>query len=306
MSQVVEHAVFVERKSCINCASTNYSELASGKYTDEPLMGFLAADPWGEDPLPYLRSAAWSLARCADCSQVFHRFILNAEWNERRFSKWMSADAIRAFGRRLGPEFQRTFSGAVHHVEHILRIERLTRRPRGSGPVCLLDFGCGFGQFLEACTHFGFEATGIDRSIGRRTEARIKILSSLDEIRGKMFHAITLFETLEHLDSPSDMLRELSRHLVHDGILVLETPDCDGVHSIKTKQDYLSVHPLEHINAFTHDTLKSITERAGFKCIDRGPAFVTANHRSAVKRIGKHLLKRDGRSTQLYFRKTTP
>jgi 2-polyprenyl-3-methyl-5-hydroxy-6-metoxy-1,4-benzoquinol methylase len=305
MSQIGEHAVFVERKSCINCASTNYLELASGKFTDEPLMGFLAADPWGEDPLPYLRCATWSLARCADCSQVFHRFILNEEWNERRFSKWMTADAIRAFGRRLGPAFQLTFDTAVHHVEHILRIERLTRGLRGPGPVCLLDFGCGFGHFLEACTQFGFEATGIDRSIGRRTEARIKILPSLAEIKGKMFHAITLFETLEHLDTPSEMLRELSRHLVDEGILVLETPNCDGVHGINTKQDYMSVHPLEHINAFTHDTLKSIAERASFKCIDRGPAFVTANHKSAVKRLAKHLLKRDGRSTQLYFRKIT-
>jgi len=302
MLEQVQQAVFVERSRCINCGSANIAELSHGNYNADPLAGFLAADPFGENPAPYLQTATWTLAKCMDCSQVFHRRILDDEWNERRFSQWMSADAIKIFEARTGSSFTRSFNSATHHVEHILRIERLTRdiRPQTS-PVRLLDFGCGFGRFIEACNHFGFEACGVDRSIGRRSEASIDIYPSLNDVPGE-FHAITLFEVLEHLDNPAGMLAELSSRLVPGGILVLETPDCSGVSDIRSHRDYHLIHPLEHINAFTHETLRSIAERAGFKHIHRGPAFVTAETSRATKRMAKHALGRDGRSTQLYFR----
>jgi hypothetical protein len=86
--------------------------------------------------------------------------------------------------------------------------------------------------------------------------------------------------------------------------LILETPDCQSVTDIKTRADYDKVHPLEHINAFTHDTLMSIAKRNGFQRIDRGPAHVTAERARVIKREAKHLLRRDGKSTQLYFRKS--
>ena len=60
-------------------------------------------------------------------SEDFQRRILNEKWNERRFTHWMNADAIKEFEQRLGPASNRTFQAGVHHVEHILRIEELTR-----------------------------------------------------------------------------------------------------------------------------------------------------------------------------------
>ncbi|MEH2492835.1 class I SAM-dependent methyltransferase [Bradyrhizobium sp. AZCC 2230] len=298
----VPQAFFIDRQRCINCGSTNFSELSNGRYTDEPLHGFLAADPWGEDPLPHLQSATWSLAKCSDCAQIFHRRILNEEWNERRFSRWMSADAIVEFERRLGPAFPRTFSSATAHVEHILRIEAVTRSIRGQEAVRLLDFGCGFGSFIEACTHFGFEAIGVDRSVGRRSKAAVDIKSSLDDVAGK-FHAITLFEVMEHLDSPNSVLANLAELAAPGAILVLETPDCAGLTDILTARDHRLADPLEHINCFTHTTLKSIAERNGFRPIQRPPVFVMADLGRAAKRMAKHAMKRDGKSTQLYFRK---
>jgi 2-polyprenyl-3-methyl-5-hydroxy-6-metoxy-1,4-benzoquinol methylase len=304
MLRVSEQAQFIERPSCINCGSGNLGELSRGNYNAEPLSKFLAADPWGEDPAPSLQTAIWILSKCNSCAQVFHRRILNQEWNERRFSQWMSADAIKEFEVRLDPAFKRTFGAATHQVEHILRIEKLTRSLRSDDPVRLLDFGCGFGHFVEACKHFGFDACGVDRSTARRSEAAIEIHASLGDLSGQQFHAITLFEVLEHLDEPAKMLVQLSAHLVAGGILVLETPDCSGVTDIRSRADYLAIHPLEHINAFTHETLKSIAERTGFRHISRGPAFVTAESKRAFRRLGKHLLRKDGLSTQLYFIKT--
>lgn len=295
---MVEQAHFIERQNCINCGSGHLKEISHGKYWDEPLRGFLAADPWGEQPLPFLKDSIWSLIRCEACSQLFHRYILDEEWNERRFSKWMSVDALKEFEDRVGPSYDRTFSHALHHVEHVMRIASLTK----ARPIRLLDFGCGSGEFLESCNLFGIDAVGVDRSIGRRSVARVTIHSSLDQLRGRTFDAITLFEVLEHLDNPAQILAELFHFMKPNGILVLETPDCSGVSDIKTLSGYRKLHPLDHINAFTHATLKSIAERQGFKMIDRPATVVTTGILKTVKRLARVTIK-DGKSTQLYFRR---
>jgi 2-polyprenyl-3-methyl-5-hydroxy-6-metoxy-1,4-benzoquinol methylase len=301
-------AQFTERTRCINCASSRLRELSRGKFVDEPLSGFILGDPWGESPLPYLQEAEWVLVHCSDCAQVFHRRILTEEWNEIRFSRWMSAAAMREFEERLAavsPTAMRRFESARQQVAHVLRLEKLTRPLRSPGePVRVLDFGCGWGNFLSACRHFGFDAVGVDRAAPRIENAIVPILPSLDRLEGRpAFHVITLFEVLEHLDDPAAVLKQLHPLLMAGGILVLETPDCRDVTGIRSRRDYLKVHPLEHINAFTHQTLKSIAERQGYACIARGAAHVHTERKRLLRTEARHLLGRDGKSTELYFRK---
>jgi SAM-dependent methyltransferase len=216
----------------------------------------------------------------------------------------MSADAIKEFEDQRASAAKR-FDRGRNYVEHILRIEKLTRSSRGNRPVRLLDFGCGFGDFVYTCERFGFEAVGVDRATARIEGAVVRIYSSLSDLDPtEAFHAITLFEVLEHLDEPATVLKQLAERLMPGGLLILETPDCEGVTDLKTRKDYDLIHPLEHINAFTHETLISIAERHGFHHIrKRGPAYVSAERIRVFKREAKYLLGQDGSSTQLYFYK---
>jgi 2-polyprenyl-3-methyl-5-hydroxy-6-metoxy-1,4-benzoquinol methylase len=298
-----DQAEFVERSSCINCGSARIEEVSRGRYTDQPLRGFIDADPWGTNPLPYLKNAEWSFIQCTDCHQTFHARILTPEWNEKRFTEWMTAAAIEEFEKRLGNAATIHIQKGREHVTHVLRIEKLTRKIRNPGEVVrLLDFGSGWGEFLMLCQHFGFTVAGVDRSEARRGGARVPIYAGLDDLRGqKPFHAITLFEVLEHLDNPAATLRALVPLLAPGGLLILETPDCLGVTGIRSHSDYLKIHPLDHINAFTHQTLRSIAERIGFRCIARPATHATASLYQVIRTQAKHVLGRDGRSTQLYF-----
>lgn len=297
---------FTERRQCINCKGAQLTKLSRGRYTDEPLLGFINGDPWGTNPLPYLADAEWVFVQCQDCSQLFHQRILTAQWNEKRFSEWMSATAIEEFEKRIGNAAQRHFDKGRQHVEHALRIEKLTRSIRGKDEVVrVLDFGCGWGDFLVTCQQFGFDMSGVDRSAARRGGSRLPIYAELLEVRDrKPFHAITLFEVLEHLDSPADTLSMLMPYLAPGGVVILETPDCSGVNDIRTIKDYRAIHPLEHINAFTPETLRSIGERSGLRCIPRGVAHVTADIVRVIKTSTKHAVWRDGLSTRLYFLKS--
>jgi SAM-dependent methyltransferase len=236
--------------------------------------------------MPVLQDHRWSLVRCR-CGQKFHRFILSPHWNEIRFSRWMSAAALHEF-EELHPD-----NSAQAHVQHVLRLQDL-------GVRRVLDFGCGYGEFLQMANLFGLEAVGVDRSSARRGGAGITIHAELDEVSGT-FDAITMFEVLEHLDAPLEILECLRERLPSGGLMIVETPDCTGVTGITSEQDYRLIHPLDHINAFTPASLVSIMDRAGFEVIPKRAAFVTTWLARVAKTSVKARLNRP--STQLYFRK---
>jgi 2-polyprenyl-3-methyl-5-hydroxy-6-metoxy-1,4-benzoquinol methylase len=290
-------AEFLTRDACINCGSADLQPISQGFFDQDPLRAFLARDPWGESPLPYLDGQRWTYVRCQACQQAFHAKVLTDEWNAINFSRWMSAEAIAEFERQhVGPDGK--FDRAAHYVKHVLQMASLIR----ARPLRVLDFGCGNGEFLAICHQFGFEAVGVDRSTARRDKAGFDVLASIDELTGQ-FHAITLFEVLEHLTDPAGILRMLKGHLAPGGILVLETPDCTGVTGIRSVHDYECIHPLQHINGFTPSTLRSIAERLGFEAITKPVSHVTASRVKVAKTEAKRVLGPVMRATtQQYFR----
>lgn len=297
----MEKAEFVERPGCINCGESEHDVVAEGTYSDEPLRGFLDADPWGVNPLPFLEGRPWSLRRCKSCNQMYHGLILNLEWNARRFAEWMSTDAIAEFDSRSGKrEADTQLRVGADRVAHALRIRKLVGD--GTRPIRLLDFGCGWAEFVQQCKLMGFDAVGVDRSAPRAAAAVVKIHASLDDVSGD-FDVVTLFETLEHLDDPADTVAQLHGRLRSGGLLILETPDCEGLTGISDHNEYRLAHPLEHINCFTNETLTSIAERRGFKRIAKPAVHVAADLKRVAKDIAKKGLGRLDSSTQLYFRK---
>lgn len=217
----------------------------------------------------------------------------------------MSQDAIEAFEKPFKTPANE-FRKAAGFTSHVLQIEQLTRVLRGSEAPRVLDFGCGYGGFLSMCSMYGFEAYGVDRSSAKRDNGSFaKVFAEIEDIAGMApFHALTLFEVLEHLDDPRALMLRLRDLLASGGILVLETPDCSGVRNIETRYDYNKIHPLEHINGFTPETLKRFAARLGFAPIGKPVSCVTCDSKKLVKTVAKRLLGPVMKpTTQLYFRK---
>lgn len=239
--------------------------------------------------MDYIADERWSFVFCDDCKMKFHRFILSPEWNEIRFSRWMDLESIKQF------EIDHPSPNpATAHVQHILRMQEIV----GQSPR-LLDFGCGSGEFLKIASIFGFDSVGVDRSAARRKLASLEIANDLTEVDGD-FDVITMFEVLEHLDDPLDVLELLTKRLRPNGVFVVEVPDCTGVTGIITEHDYRSIHPLDHINAFEPSTLLGMFNRVGLRPIAKVPAFVTVSPSRIAKDIAKSFAKQN--TTQRYFR----
>lgn len=305
---------FVHRSRCINCTSTRLELLSWGRFKDEPLRSYIEADPWGECPLPYLLEEKWEFVRCRDCQQMFHTFILSPAWQERLYRDWVTDGAMREFEEKHGVSSpENKLENGRNCVRHLLRVEKLTRALRGNEPLRVLDFGCGWGQFLSAAALFGAEAYGVDRDVDRLNEASgrgIKVASGLDalprDLRGRL-DAISLFQVLEHLEEPRSVLEEVREWLRPGGLLILETPNCTGVRGFESPDNYRDINPLAHINAFTPQTLVGIASRAGYAPVNYVAAHVSADLVPVAKSALKALLPQLDRtlrpSTERYFQR---
>jgi hypothetical protein len=153
---------------------------------------------------------------------------------------------------------------------------------------------------------FGFATFGVDRSTTRSEHSRhkdvtiVRDLEAFDALGGGLLDAASLFETLEHVAEPMPLLMALRQRMRRGAVLIVEVPNCSGIHLPSTLEQFHAVQPLEHINAFTPTTLRRICQRAGFEPIDKPPAHVTSSLRELARTEATRIVKL--RSTSQYFR----
>jgi SAM-dependent methyltransferase len=135
----------------------------------------------------------------------------------------------------------------------------------------VLDFGCFDGGFLEYLGNewdrFGVEPAVKAANIARNRGVRI-LGPSVDaippEFAGTM-DAIVLFDVMEHLVDPVATLAGLRRLLVPDGIILIETGDCNSAHWRLIGRDYYYCAIVEHVGFFNKKSLDTAARRAELK-----------------------------------------
>ena len=69
------------------------------------------------------------------------------------------------------------------YVAHIPRLHKMSRGICGEDRLRSLNFGCGYGEFLQDCGLFGFDAYGVDETFAgiypRATWTRKRTIASL-------------------------------------------------------------------------------------------------------------------------------
>lgn len=113
------------------------------------------------------------------------------------------------------------------------RYEQLVRRARAEiGPLeSVLDIGCGIGNFVEFAKGHGLDAVGTDVSLHAVAEARRRGLQvyTADELPTAVpdasVDALTMWDVIEHVSTPKQMLESVIVKLRRGGALLFETPD---------------------------------------------------------------------------------
>lgn len=150
----------------------------------------------------------------------------------------------------------------------------LTSLPYYGAQRRLLDVGCGWGKQLLWAKGLGWEVDGVEWSETAVTAARAAGLSSvragsLEEqgFADDSFDAVTLYQTLEHLPSPSDALSEICRILKPGGTAWVSVPNVEsGARRLLGERWYAWFLPI-HLHHFGPETLSTIAANSGLEVV---------------------------------------
>jgi SAM-dependent methyltransferase len=138
-------------------------------------------------------------------------------------------------------------------------------------PGVVLDVGCGTGRFLELAQKEGWRAEGLEpfpgaaEDTGRRLGIRVYVGGVMEaSLPSKSFDIITMFDVIEHLERPVDALQVCERSLKPGGVLILTTPNFNGLGRRLMGKDAFAIWPDEHLVYFKGSTLRRALALGGF------------------------------------------
>lgn len=231
----------------------------------------ICCDLCGGDAIPVQRSpwpGPWQLFRCGACGLV----------------------SVRADGKVVDYWAEDLCGLDVYgDATYLAEVDRRYRKYLGilgglnGAPGVLLDAGCGPGNFLRAAQRSGWAAYGVEMSEKAAARARdlglVVETARLEDTRwpDHRFDVITLWDLIEHLDSPRRAIEVVHRKLRPGGLLLLETPDEDFV----MRRIVLAARRLsggradlsryfyypDHRFYFSERTLTALLIRAGFQIV---------------------------------------
>jgi len=199
------------------------------------------------------------LVECDSCSLVY----LNPRINP--------SIIIESYSQAVDPTFIKQDHARIKCFDKELRdvISEFGIIPDKSKRV--LDIGCAGGAYLKAAHDIGFTVTGVEPSRWMCEYGRNKY--GIDIRQGQLteqdfepqsFDIISLWDVVEHLTEPDNVLKHVCSLLKKDGVLIINYPDYDSLISrlLKSKWPFLlSVHLIY----YNRKTIKKQLEQCGFK-----------------------------------------
>jgi len=177
---------------------------------------------------------------------------------------------------------------AVHEKTLAGHLRRLRRYVVPGGRV--LEIGCAHGFFLEMIQPIYPGSMGIDISEAATAYARSR---GLDVRAGDLletgfnasFDAVCLWDTLEHLSRPYEVMRRAVALLKPDGFLFLTTGDFGAWLPRWQGLKWRQIHPPTHLFYFTRPSLRQLCRRVGVEPVRFDTVTVYRRLRSALQTL---------------------
>jgi len=137
----------------------------------------------------------------------------------------------------------------------------------------LLDIGAATGFFMNIAKQRGFNVSGVEFSNFAAEKGR---KAGLNLITGDLlsqnfpdssFDVVTMFDVIEHVPNPKEIISEVSRILKKGGIVIINTPDAESLWAKLLGKHWQLIMPPEHINYFSPKNLGNYLSRHGFEVL---------------------------------------
>ncbi len=220
------------------------------------------------DPARAFERFGYAIVRCRGCGLTY----LDLEPSRDDISSFYSAGYFTGAEDRKGyaDYVADRASLRVSFDRKLRKIEAMRR------PGTILDIGCAAGFFLEQAAARGWSAYGQEVSAYAAGVARDALgdrvfcghLDAIDLPDGSV-DVITMWDVIEHLDDPLDVLARMRRLLRDDGLLVLCTGDIESWLARLQGRHSRIYNPPQHLYFYSRTTLPKLLEHAGWRVAER-------------------------------------
>jgi|FLYN01.1.fsa_nt_gi 2-polyprenyl-3-methyl-5-hydroxy-6-metoxy-1,4-benzoquinol methylase len=193
------------------------------------------------------------------------------------FEKWNYAD--RPLGRFSMYWFARRYYAALVRRYAPVEESEAPLRPsdtNGASKRRLLELGCGLGHLLGLLQD-DFHCVGIDlidysieqtKINAPKAEAYQMSADDLSAFESESFSVVVALHLVEHLPSPADTIRQVSRILQPGGLWLFATPHPNySLRRFKDRENDAIGKDKTHINVHPPEVWRAWCEQAGFQMV---------------------------------------
>ena len=182
-------------------------------------------------------------------------------------------DHIKIKGKTKKIVNVKTFSGNIRATKIEDDYRRADQFEKYLKNKNILDFGCGWGDFLRNIKNYK-SLSGIElrKECINYIQKNIKKIDISDNINSfdKKFDIITMFHVLEHIPYQIETLKVLKSKLKNKGKIIIEVPHAEDFLILQNelKEFKNFTFSSEHLILHTYRSLKTILSKSGFKNIN--------------------------------------
>lgn len=210
-------------------------------------------------------------SKCLECGMIFcenlwdESTLKNVYQNAIDHNK--SRDKILSIDKRLM---------LINTWNNVLRIFKLLGKNILNN-IKIIDYGCGWGDFLDATYGYGIDALGYDEDIEKIKLSKMrghKIAENIDQL--KDYGPVDVFvmnSVLEHIQDVEGTFNLISEVLVSGGLLVFSVMDYrskyieKNINMLKSGLPSLTknLNPIEHVNIYNYKSVLLTLQQYNFK-----------------------------------------
>lgn len=203
------------------------------------------------------------LVKCEKCKLVYTDPLFNEEHYKEIYQSHEYQNIVKDLGESSHVYRKERFG--TERIKNIIKYFKTKN-------ISILDVGCSTGFFVEAAIEYGLNCIGIDLNpsaieFGKKRKLDIYVKDIFD-INDRTFDAITLFDVLEHLTNPSEIINKVHSLLNKDGITSIYVPNYDSASRILMGKDAHFIWPTHHLNYFNINTLSNFLEERNFEILE--------------------------------------